>query len=117
MRVPYSVSLEARVGKDKNSNLSDLLEDDKPTPEEELTRNLLQRDLGKLLQELSKKEANVMELRFGLHDNIPRTLNQIGEMMHLSRERVRQIEAQALSKLRQPENLYKIHDYIQNLST
>jgi RNA polymerase nonessential primary-like sigma factor len=117
MRVPRSVSLELRVGKEQDTQLGDLLEDGKATPEQELTRNALHHDLEHLLDELTDREAAVIRLRFGLEDDTPCTLAQIGETMALSRERVRQIETRALLKLRQPQRRCKVRDYIQGLDS
>ena len=103
------------MSNENESTLSDILEDESPTPEEELTQNLLIQDLNNLLKDLNQKEASALKLRFGLIDNIPRTLHQVGEIMHISRERVRQIESQALSKLRQPDKLMRIYDYLKEL--
>jgi len=117
MRVPRSVSLEMRVGKEQDTQLGDLLEDGKATPEQELTRAALHHDLEHLLDELTDREAAVIRLRFGLEDDTPCTLAQIGETMALSRERVRQIETRALLKLRQPQRRCKVRDYIQGLDS
>ena len=117
MRVPRSVSLETRVGKDQDTQLGDLLEDGHATPEQKLTKDSLHSDLEGLLEELTGREAEVIRLRFGLEDDIPRTLAEIGESMELSRERVRQIETRALLKLRQPQRRSKVRDYIQGLES
>ena len=116
-RVPRSISLETRVGKDQDTQLGDLLEDGKATPEQTLTRDALHDDLELLLDELSPREAEVIRSRFGLEDDHPRTLAEIGEAMELSRERVRQIETRALLKLRQPQRRSKVRDYIQGLDS
>ena len=116
-RVPRSVSLETRVGKEQDTQLGDLLEDGHATPEQTLTRNLLHDDLEHLLSELNPREAEVIRSRFGLEDDTPRTLAEIGEAMALSRERVRQIETRALLKLRQPQCRSKVRDYIQGLDS
>ena len=116
-RVPRSVSLETRVGKDQDTQLGDLLEDGHATPEQTLTRDSLHDDLEHLLEELSPREAEVIRSRFGLEDDTPRTLAEIGEAMALSRERVRQIETRALLKLRQPQRRSKVRDYIQGLDS
>ena len=116
-RVPRSVSLETRVGKDQDTQLGDLIEDGHATPEQTLTRDSLHDDLEHLLEELSPREAEVIRSRFGLEDDTPRTLAEIGEAMALSRERVRQIETRALLKLRQPQRRSKVRDYIQGLDS
>ena len=116
-RVPRSVSLDSRVGKDQDTQLGDLIEDGKATPEETLTHDELHNDLEGLLDELTTREAAVLRRRFGLEDDAPQTLAQIGEELKLSRERVRQIETRALLKLRQPQKRSKIRDYIQGLDS
>jgi RNA polymerase nonessential primary-like sigma factor len=116
-RVPRSVSLETKVGRDQDTQLGELLEDEHATPEQNLTRDALHDDLEHLLDELTPREATVIRCRFGLEDDTPRTLAQIGEDMNLSRERVRQIETRALLKLRQPQRRSKVRDYIQSLDS
>ena len=105
-RVPRSVSLNTRVGQDQDTQLGDLLEDEMPTPEERLTRERLHDDLEQLLEDLSPREAEVIRLRFGLEDDNPCTLAEIGSSMTLSRERVAsdrgQGAAQAASAGAQP---------------
>lgn len=115
LRVPRSVSLDTRVGRDHDTSLGDLLEATSDTPEQRLTRQQLHSDLDALLNELSQREAEVIRLRYGLSDDNPRTLAQIGEGMQLSRERVRQIETTALHKLRQPGRRSRVHDYLLSL--
>ncbi|TGH23697.1 MAG: RNA polymerase sigma factor, RpoD/SigA family [Aphanocapsa feldmannii 277cI] len=106
-RVPRSVSLNTRVGQDQDTQLGDLLEDEMPTPEERLTRERLHDDLEQLLEDLSPREAEVIRLRFGLEDDNPCTLAEIGSSM------TRQIEARALHKLRQPERSQRVLDYME----
>ncbi|WP_415399296.1 RNA polymerase sigma factor, RpoD/SigA family [Synechococcus sp. W4D4] len=115
MRVPRSVSLDTRVGRDQDTELGELLEDGHATPEQALTKTQLHDDLEALLDELSGREAEVIRLRFGLKNDTPQTLSQIGEDLHLSRERVRQIETRALLKLRQPQRRCRVHDYLLNI--
>ena len=114
-RQPQPISLDGRVGRDQESDLGDLLEDPHATPEQTLARNELHDDLEALLAELSSREAQVIRERFGLEDDTPRTLSEIGERLHLSRERVRQIESRALLKLRQPCHRSRVHDYLGSL--
>jgi RNA polymerase nonessential primary-like sigma factor len=115
MRVPRAVSLDTRVGRDMDTELGELLEDGHATPEQALTKTQLHDDLEALLEELSGREAEVIRLRFGLENDTPQTLSQIGEDLHLSRERVRQIETRALLKLRQPQRRCRVHDYLLNI--
>ncbi|MCX5939633.1 MAG: RNA polymerase sigma factor, RpoD/SigA family [Cyanobium sp. LacPavin_0818_WC50_MAG_67_9] len=115
LQVPRPVSLEGRVGKDQDTELGDLVEATHDTPEQELAREQLHDDLEALLQDLNSREALVIRQRFGLEDDTPRTLTEIGEALHLSRERVRQIESRALLKLRQPQNRCRVKDYLGSL--
>lgn len=114
-QAPRPVSLEGRVGPGHDTALGELIEDSHATPEELLSRNQLHEDLEALLGLLSGREAAVLRQRFGLDDDIPHTLSEIGDALHLSRERVRQIEARALLKLRQPQNRCRVRDYLGNL--
>ncbi len=115
LQVPRPVSLECRVGRAQDTELGDLLEDEHATPEQALTREHLRDDLTALLDGLNQREARVIRQRFGLDDDAPRTLTEIGEEMQLSRERVRQIESRALLKLRQPQNRCRVRDYLGSL--
>jgi RNA polymerase nonessential primary-like sigma factor len=115
LQLPKPVSLEARVGKEHDMQLGDLLEDGHSTPEQELAREQLHNDLEALLEDLSSREAEVIRQRFGLVDDTPRSLTEIGAAMQLSRERVRQIESRALLKLRQPQNRCRVKDYLGSL--
>ncbi|WP_414585543.1 RNA polymerase sigma factor SigC [Scytonema sp. PCC 10023] len=116
LRVPRSVSLETKVGKDKDTELGELLETDNITPEQTLMRESLQRDLHNLLADLTSRERDVILMRFGLADGHPYSLAEIGRALDLSRERVRQIESKALQKLRQPKRRNLIRDYLESLS-
>ena len=117
MRVPRSISLDTRVGREQDTELGDLLEDSHATPEQQLTREQLHNDLEALLDELTAREAAVIRLRYGLEDDTPQTLSQIGEDLHLSRERVRQIESRALLKLRQPQRRCRVQDYMRSIDS
>ncbi|MBG1268141.1 RNA polymerase sigma factor SigC [Nostoc sp. WHI] len=116
LRVPRSISLETKVGKDKDTELGELLETDSVTPEEMLMRESLQRDLHHLLSDLTSRERDVILMRFGLADGHPYSLAEIGRALDLSRERVRQIESKALQKLRQPKRRNLIRDYLESLT-
>lgn len=116
LRVPRSISLETKVGKDKDTELGELLETDGVTPEEMLMRESLQKDLQNLLADLTSRERDVILMRFGLADGHPYSLAEIGRALDLSRERVRQIESKALQKLRQPKRRNLIRDYLESLS-
>lgn len=112
LRVPRSVSLETKVGKEKETELGELLETDELSPEEQLTREALHRELQHLLADLSSRERDVIEMRFGFGDGHAYSLSEIGQALDLSRERVRQIEARALQKLRQPKRRNRVRDYL-----
>jgi RNA polymerase nonessential primary-like sigma factor len=116
LRVPRSVSLETKVGKEKDTELGDLLETDDVSPEDSLMREALRRDLQQLLADLTSRERDVIQMRFGLGDGQPYSLAEIGRALDLSRERVRQIEAKALQKLRQPKRRNRVRDYLEALS-
>ncbi len=113
LRVPRSVSLELKVGKDKDTELGDLLETDDMTPEETMMRESLQQELHQLMEDLTSREREVLHLRFGLDDGQTHSLAQIGKTLSLSRERVRQIESKALQKLRQPKRRNRIRDFLE----
>jgi RNA polymerase nonessential primary-like sigma factor len=116
LRVPRSVSLETKVGKEKDTELGDLLETDDISPEDTLMRESLRRDLQHLLADLTSRERDVIQMRFGLGDGQPYSLADIGRALDLSRERVRQIEAKALQKLRQPKRRNRVRDYLEALN-
>ncbi len=116
LRVPRAVSLETKVGKEKDTELGDLLETDSVSPEEVLMREALHRDLQHLLANLTDRERDVILFRFGFVDDHPYSLAEIGRVLDLSRERVRQLEAKALQKLRQPKYCNQVRDYLETLS-
>ncbi|MBW4513663.1 MAG: RNA polymerase sigma factor SigC [Timaviella obliquedivisa GSE-PSE-MK23-08B] len=116
LRVPRAVSLETKVGKDRDTELGDLLETDGISPEDMLMREALHRDLQQLLTDLTSREQDVIKMRFGLGDGQPYSLAEIGRALDLSRERVRQIEAKALQKLRQPKRRNRVRDYLEALT-
>ncbi|MFQ4139289.1 RNA polymerase sigma factor SigC [Nodosilinea sp. PGN35] len=116
LRVPRAVSLETKVGKDRDTELGDLLETDCMSPEDMLIRESLRRDLQQLMADLTTREQDVINMRFGLGDGTPYSLAEIGRALELSRERVRQIESKALQKLRQPKRRNRVRDYLEALS-
>lgn len=116
LRVPRSVSLEVKVGKEKDTELGDLLETDGVSPEDVIMRESLQKELQQLLADLTNRERDVIQMRFGLRDGNPYSLAEIGRTLELSRERVRQIESKALQKLRQPKRRNRVRDYLESLS-
>lgn len=116
VRVPRSVSLEIKVGKDKDTELGELLETDEISPEELIMRESLQQELRQLLDDLTTREQDVITMRFGLNDGKTHSLAQIGKSLDLSRERVRQIESKALQKLRQPKRRNRIRDFLESFA-
>jgi RNA polymerase nonessential primary-like sigma factor len=116
MRVPRSVSLEVKVGKDKDTELVDLLETENASPEDHLVNESLRKDLQHLLADLTTREREVIQMRYGFKDGTSYSLADIGRALDLSRERVRQIEAKALQKLRQPKRRNQIRDYFEALN-
>ncbi|GFE69268.1 RNA polymerase sigma factor SigC [Chroococcus sp. FPU101] len=115
MRVPRSVSLEVKVGKEKDTELVELLETEEISPEETLVQEALQKDLKNLLSDLTTREQEVIQLRYGFKDGKSYSLADIGRVLELSRERVRQIETKALQKLRQPRRRNLVRDYFEAL--
>ncbi|NJK99050.1 MAG: RNA polymerase sigma factor SigC [Spirulinaceae cyanobacterium SM2_1_0] len=115
LRVPRSVSLEIKVGKEKDTELGDLLETEETSPEDLLMREALLRELQQLLADLTSRERDVIQMRYGLKTGKPFSLAEIGRTLELSRERVRQIEAKALQKLRQPKRRNRVRDYLEAL--
>ncbi|MDJ0599637.1 MAG: RNA polymerase sigma factor SigC [Crocosphaera sp.] len=116
MKIPRSVSLEIKVGKEKDTELVDLLESEDISPEENLAIESLRKDIGLLLEDLTEREQEVIKLRYGFEDGVSYSLADIGRTLDLSRERVRQIEAKALQKLRQPRRRNQIRDYFETLT-
>jgi RNA polymerase nonessential primary-like sigma factor len=115
MRVPRSISLDVKVGKDKDTELGDLLEAEEISPEQLLMRESLHGELLQLLADLTEREREVIGLRFGLGYDEAYSLADIGRILDLSRERVRQIESKALQKLRQPKRRNRVRDYLDAL--
>ena len=106
------ISLETPVGSEEDSELGDFVEDTKILNPYEITnRNMLKEQLGKVLKTLSEREERVLKLRYGLDDGCPRTLEEVGKIFSVTRERIRQIEVKALRKLRHPSRRKKLEDY------
>ncbi|MCL6595094.1 MAG: RNA polymerase sigma factor RpoD [Firmicutes bacterium] len=107
------VSLETPIGEEEDSHLGDFIEDeDAPAPAEAASYLLLKEQLEEVLGSLSPREAKVLRLRFGLDDGRARTLEEVGQAFGVTRERIRQIEAKALRKLRHPTRSKKLRDYL-----
>lgn len=107
------VSLETPIGEEEDSHLGDFIpDDDAPAPSEAASFVLLKEQLGAVLETLSEREAKVLRLRFGLDDGRARTLEEVGKEFDVTRERIRQIEAKALRKLRHPSRSKKLKDFL-----
>lgn len=109
------VSLETPIGEEEDSHLGDFVEDtDSPAPSEAASYSLLREQLCNVLHTLTPREEQVLKLRFGLEDGRPRTLEEVGKQFNITRERIRQIEAKALRKLRHPSRSKPLRDYLDN---
>ena len=107
------VSLETPIGEEEDSHLGDFVEDvETPAPSETASYTLLREQLNDVLRTLTPREAQVLRLRFGLEDGRQRTLEEVGKQFNITRERIRQIEAQALRKLRHPSRSKLLKDYL-----
>ncbi len=106
------ISLETPIGKEEDSRLGDFIEAEGETPEDEVSKNLLREDLENVLDTLSPRERDVLRLRYGLDDGRMKTLEEIGTIFNVTRERIRQIEAKALRKLRHPNRNSILKEYI-----
>jgi RNA polymerase primary sigma factor len=108
------VSLETPIGEEEDSHLGDFIEDeDSPAPASAASYILLKEQLDGVLDTLTEREKRVLELRFGIEDGRPRTLEEVGKEFGVTRERIRQIEAKALRKLRHPSRSKKLKDYLE----
>ena len=107
------VSLETPIGEEEDSHLGDFIpDDDAPAPAEAASLILLKEQLNEVLSTLTEREAKVLKLRFGLEDGRSRTLEEVGREFEVTRERIRQIEAKALRKLRHPSRSKKVKDFL-----
>lgn len=105
-------SLEAPVGEEEDSRLGDFIQDAGASPTDQATHALLKDHIHEMLETLSPREAKVLEYRFGLEDGKQRTLEEVGKEFGVTRERIRQIEAKAIRKLRHPTRARKLRDYL-----
>ena len=105
-------SLEAPVGEEEDSRLGDFIQDASASPTDQATHALLKDHIKEVLETLSPREAKVLEYRFGLEDGKQRTLEEVGKEFGVTRERIRQIEAKAIRKLRHPTRSKKLRDYL-----
>lgn len=111
---PEPLSLEAPVGEEENSHLGDFVPDEEiHTPVDAASNMVLREQLEKVLGSLSEREREVLKLRFGLEDGYSRTLEEVGHIFEVTRERIRQIEAKALKKLRHPSRNKRLRDYLE----
>ena len=107
------VSLETPIGEEDDSHLGDFIQDeDSPAPHDSAAYTLLKEQLEEVMETLTPREAKVLKLRFGLEDGKARTLEEVGKVFEVTRERIRQIEAKALRKLRHPSRSKKLKDYM-----
>ena len=107
------VSLETPIGEEEDSHLGDFIQDDdSPAPQDAAAYTLLREQLEEVMKTLTPREAKVLKLRFGLEDGKSRTLEEVGKEFQVTRERIRQIEAKALRKLRHPSRSKKLKDYM-----
>lgn len=110
------VSLETPIGEEEDSHLGDFIPDDtSQSPVDAATMDALKRDLATVLKTLTPREEKVLKMRFGLDDGQPKTLEEVGKEFNVTRERIRQIEAKALRKLKHPSRIKKLKDYMDKL--
>ena len=108
------VSLETPIGEEEDSHLGDFIEDrNAPAPADAASIQLLKEQVDEVLNTLTDRESRVLQLRFGLEDGRSRTLEEVGREFGVTRERIRQIEAKALRKLRHPTRSRKLKDYLE----
>jgi RNA polymerase primary sigma factor len=108
------VSLETPIGEEEDSHLGDFIPDEEvPAPADATAYSMLKEQLMEVLDTLAEREQKVLKLRFGLEDGRARTLEEVGKQFDVTRERIRQIEAKALRKLRHPSRSKKLKDYLE----
>ena len=108
------VSLESPVGEEDDSHLGDFIKDDNmPVPEDAAAYTILREQIEEVLSTLTEREQQVLRLRFGLDDGHQRTLEEVGKIFHVTRERIRQIEAKAIRRIKQPSRARKLKDYLE----
>ena len=113
MKSPRWLSSSSPIGEEEDSHLGDFIQDDNvPVPAEAAAFTLLKEQLVDVLGTLTEREQKVLRLRFGLDDGRARTLEEVGKEFNVTRERIRQIEAKALRKLRHPSRSRKLKDYL-----
>src|SRR5881394_3795440 len=109
---PEPLSLETPIGEEEDSHLADFVEDrDGTSPADAAATTLLRREIEEALNKLTPREKEVIRMRFGLDDGSPRTLEEVGRYFKVTRERIRQIEAKALKKLRHPSKSRKLREF------
>ena len=107
------VSLETPIGEEEDSHLGDFIpDDDAQAPVDAASTALMREQLTEVLKTLTPREARVLSLRYGLEDGNPKTLEEVGKEFNVTRERIRQIEAKALRKLRHPSRSKKLRDFL-----
>jgi RNA polymerase primary sigma factor len=108
------ISLETPIGQDCDTSLEDFIEDQNTiSPPDAASQQLLKEQIDEVLSSLSPREKRVIQLRFGLEDGRSRTLEEVGKEFHVTRERIRQIETNALRKLRHPKRSRKLKDFLE----
>ncbi len=111
---PEPLSLETPIGEEEDSHLADFVEDQEAlSPSEAATNTLLRREIEEALAKLTPRERDVIRMRFGLDDGMPRTLEEVGRHFKVTRERIRQIEAKALKKLKHPSKSRKLREFLE----
>ena len=109
------VSLETPIGEEDDSHLGDFIEDKETLSPDDYTNNqLLKDEINSILQGLTEREEKVLRLRFGLEDGRTRTLEEVGKEFNVTRERIRQIEAKAIRKLKKPNRAKRLKDFIKS---